>query len=112
VGSPAVGDIVLVKFPFSDLTSTKVRPALILSTAEFDDYILCQITSSAYTSKKFVKITDNNIDGPGLHRNESFIRPDKIFTADKTLIKSTLGRLDKKSRKKVHDKLDKLFIEL
>lgn len=112
MGSPTVGDIVLVKFPFSDLTSTKVRPALVLSTAEFGDYILCQITSSAYASKEFVKITDRNIKGLGLHRSESFVRPDKIFTADNTLIKSILGRLDNKSRKTVHSRISKLFSKL
>lgn len=39
------GDVVVVPFPFSDLTSAKRRPALILAELEGDDRILCQITS-------------------------------------------------------------------
>ncbi|WP_242716914.1 hypothetical protein [Microcoleus vaginatus] len=39
------GDVVVVPFPFSDLTQAKRRPALILATLEGKDLILCQITS-------------------------------------------------------------------
>ncbi len=39
------GDVVVVPFPFSDLTEAKRRPALIVSVLRGDDVILCQITS-------------------------------------------------------------------
>ena len=39
------GDIVVVPFPFSDLTNAKRRPAFVLSVLPGDDIILCQITS-------------------------------------------------------------------
>ena len=39
------GDVVVIPFPFSDLTQTKRRPALVISVLEGDDIILCQITS-------------------------------------------------------------------
>lgn len=39
------GDVVVVPFPFSDLTQAKWRPALVISALEGDDLILCQITS-------------------------------------------------------------------
>jgi len=39
------GDVVVVPFPFSDLTQSKRRPALVVSKLEGDDIILCQITS-------------------------------------------------------------------
>ena len=39
------GDVVVVPFPFSDLTQAKRRPALVIATLEGDDLILCQITS-------------------------------------------------------------------
>ncbi len=39
------GGVVVVPFPFSDLTQTKRRPALVIAELEGDDIILCQITS-------------------------------------------------------------------
>jgi len=42
------GDVVVIPFPFSDLTQTKRRPALVISTLEGDDVILCQITSQTF----------------------------------------------------------------
>ncbi len=39
------GDVVVVPFPFSDLTQAKRRPALVIATLAGDDLILCQITS-------------------------------------------------------------------
>lgn len=39
------GDVVVVPFPFSDLTQAKRRPALVVSSLKDDDLILCQITS-------------------------------------------------------------------
>ena len=39
------GDVVVVPFPFSDLSQAKRRPALVISVLEGDDLILCQITS-------------------------------------------------------------------
>jgi len=40
-----VGDVVIVPFPFSDLTQTKRRPALVVAGLSGEDLILCQITS-------------------------------------------------------------------
>jgi mRNA interferase MazF len=39
------GDIVVIPFPFSDLSGSKKRPALVLANLQGDDIILCQITS-------------------------------------------------------------------
>ena len=39
------GDVVVVPFPFSDLSTSKRRPALVLADLAGDDLILCQITS-------------------------------------------------------------------
>jgi hypothetical protein len=49
VVAPAAGDVVLVPFPFSDLSAAKVRPSVCLADAGRGDWVLCQITSSPYS---------------------------------------------------------------
>jgi len=48
MGIPAIGQVVLVPFPFSDLSRTKMRPAVVLADAGRDDWILCQVTSNPW----------------------------------------------------------------
>ena len=48
VVTPAVGSVVLVPFPFSDLSEAKLRPAVALADAGRDDWILCQVTTNPY----------------------------------------------------------------
>lgn len=43
------GDVVVIPFPFTDLSGTKRRPALVLADLPGDDIILCQITSQQTT---------------------------------------------------------------
>ncbi len=56
--SPSEGAVVLVRFPFSDLSEFKLRPALVLASAGQGDWILCQITSSSYGDPKAIQIAD------------------------------------------------------
>ena len=44
MAKPLKGDVIVVPFPFSDLTQSKRRPALVVAQLEGDDLILCQIT--------------------------------------------------------------------
>lgn len=46
--SPSAGAVVLVTFPFSDLSQSKLRPAVVLAKAGKSDWVLCQITSNVY----------------------------------------------------------------
>ena len=41
------GDVVVLPFPFSDLSKSKKRPSLVVSNLVGDDLILCQITSES-----------------------------------------------------------------
>ncbi len=49
MGGLRAGLVVLVRFPFSDLSTSKLRPALILASAGGTDWVLCQITSNPYS---------------------------------------------------------------
>ena len=104
----AVGSVVLVSFPFSDLKGQKVRPALVLAKVEFNNLILCQITSKPYSSKTSIKIGTDDFASGGLPI-VSFVRPDKLFTADKTIIRSIAGNLKKSVNSKILGKVCTLF---
>lgn len=90
-----VGSVVLVAFPFSNLKGKKIRPALILAKVEFDNLILCQITSKPYSSNSAIKIDSTDFVKGGLPV-VSYVRPDKLFTADSTIIENIAGKLEKK----------------
>ena len=85
-------DLVLVKFPFSDLSSAKLRPALVLASVGPEDIILAQITSQGYKDQNTVKIDDMDLNAGILHQT-SYIRPSKVFTAHRDLIYSKLALL-------------------
>ena len=89
---PTVGSVVLVPFPFSDLSEAKLRPALALADSGRDDWILCQITSNPYADPRAVEITDADFDAGSL-RVTSYARPGKLFTASSSLMVSQVGNL-------------------
>jgi mRNA interferase MazF len=86
------GDIVIVPFPFSDLSQSKRRPALVIANLTGDDLILCQITSQAITDSYVVSLNNNDFETGSLNR-PSNIRPNRIFTADQSIIVSVAGHL-------------------
>jgi mRNA interferase MazF len=56
VVTPAAGAVVLVRFPFSDLSQTKLRPAVVLAEAGRGDWVLGQVTSKAYGDTRAIKL--------------------------------------------------------
>ena len=83
--TPSAGAIVLVPFPFSDLSRSKLRPAVVLAKAGRGDWILCQITSNPYADPRAVPLCDNDFLEGSL-RIASYARPAKLFTANCELI--------------------------
>lgn len=82
----AAGTVALVAFPFSDLSQSKHRPALVLAAAGRADFILCQITSNPYADPKAVELTDDDFIEGSLQR-VSYARPTKLFTAHQSLMR-------------------------
>ncbi len=89
------GKIILVPFPFTDLTSVKIRPAVILSKQEkrAPDVIICFITSKQ-KEKHSVSVLKKDAKKSGL-KVDSWIRCDKIATLDKKIVLGELGALSK-----------------
>lgn len=104
----AVGSVVSVNFPYSNLKGQKIRPALVLANVEFDNLILCQITSRSYTSKTAIKIDSKDFEEGSLPVT-SFVRPDKLFTSDPEIIKSVIGKLSPKIKTKIIKSVRKIF---
>lgn len=88
----SVADIVFVSFPFSDLSNTKLRPALVLAYAQREDWILCQITSKSYNDHIAISIQDDDFE-TGTLNCVSYVRPSKLFTANAQLIKKNVATL-------------------
>ena len=82
----------VVPFPFSDLSQAKRRPALVLAELAGDDVILCQITSRAVRDSHAVPIDQPAFAEGGLNQ-PSNVRPNRVFTADRSLILYRVGRL-------------------
>ena len=78
--APAAGKVVLVPFPFSNLSQSKLRPAIVLADAGRQDWILCQVTSKPYGDTRAVLLNDN-----GFEFNQ-------IIDAVVTLFKSSTNR--------------------
>lgn len=96
------GDIVVVPFPFSDLTTTKRRPALVIANLEGNDLILCQITSQQIKDKYAVTINDGDFKFSTLNQISN-VRPNKIFTADNRIILYSIARLKSDKMNEVID---------
>ena len=90
--APAVAQVVLIPFPFSDLSGTKLRPAVILADTGRGDWILCQITSNPYADPNAFRLESGDFEIGSL-RTISFVRPGKLFTANTTLMQDQIGRL-------------------
>ena len=91
--SPSESSVVLVKFPFSDLSSSKLRPAIVLASVGRNDWILCQVTSKPYTDPRAIQITNGDFKTGSLQRL-SYARPTKLFTANNSLMEIEVGRLN------------------
>lgn len=98
--TPSAGVVVTVLFPFSDLSSSKLRPALVLANSGRGDWILCQLTSKSYGDMSAVPIEDEDFISGSLHLT-SYARPGKIFTANESLMVTQVGKLKDDSFRKV-----------
>jgi mRNA interferase MazF len=92
MGKPIAGDIVIVPFPQTDLKPGKLRPALVLVDLPGDDLILCQITSQARSDGFSISLDASDI-ARGSLPVASFIRPNRLFTVDQTVIVRVAGRV-------------------
>ena len=102
-------DIVLVPFPFTDLTATKVRPALVVSAdPQGSDLTLAFVSSVIPTSTGAGDVVLNEDDpafpGSGLKR-ASVLRMSKLVTLNRSLVARRLGGITRDVQVRVDESL-------
>lgn len=77
--------VVVIPFPFSDLSASKLRPAIVLADAGRGDWLLCQVTSKPFTDPAAIRLTPAQLTQGALNAI-SYVRPLKLFTASTSLV--------------------------
>ena len=90
-------DIVLVPFPFSDLSDQKVRPVLILSNDAYNrqsvDVVVCGLTTNLSPVPYSITIEVTDVEQPGTLRHKSRIKADTIASLEQTILIKQIARL-------------------
>ncbi len=102
------GTVVIINFPFSDLSAVKKRPALIVADLGNDDVILAQITSIANKNVYAIELKSEDFS-EGFLIKTSFVRPNKLLIADKRIFLQVVGKLNDNKLEKVIDKIHEFF---
>ena len=105
---PVKGDVVVVPFPFSDLSASKKRPALVIAVLTGNDAILCQITSKARFDSYSLALADTHFE-KGRLNVPSRIRPNRLFTADESIILYKAGSLREVKINEVEEELFRII---
>lgn len=101
-------DVIVIPFPFSDLSQSKRRPALVIAASGPEDFILCQITSKTVRDGLEVSIDDADFRDGSL-KQPSNVRPNRLFTADRRIMLYKVGALTPSAMERVTDRLVSLI---
>ena len=104
------GEIILIPFPFSDLTGSKKRPAIIISNSKLkgDDFICSLITSNSPKQGLLIRNQDFTHDKLPF---KSWVKPERIFTIDKRIIIKKLAKVNSEFYLKLEKEISK-FIQV
>ncbi|MFQ5717367.1 MAG: type II toxin-antitoxin system PemK/MazF family toxin [Nitrospinales bacterium] len=98
------GDIVIVPFPFSDLTQAKRRPALVIANPVGNDLILCPVTTKNKKDTYAISLNSDDFSSGAL-KHSGYIRANILFTAEIKIILKRVGNLNKDKLTEVVDKV-------
>ena len=99
------GDIVLLKFPFTDTKTYKKRPALVINDFNDGDIIVCRITSQMHHSPYDINVDEWEKSGLKL---PSVIRVHKLATLEKDMVEVVVGKIDNSLKEMVQTIFSKL----
>lgn len=110
---PNQGDIVLIPIPFTDLSSNKRRPVIIISNDDYNqtaaDVVVVAMTSTPVTNGYSFTITAGDLIQGTLNRPGT-VRVDKIYTLEQSLIVKTFGRVNVRILARIHTVLQALTV--
>jgi mRNA interferase MazF len=104
----AKGDIVLITFPFTDLSGSKLRPAVVLASNNSDLTVSFITTQTGWQEPTDVSLIPTPANGL---RKQSLVRTNKIATLDKALAKGLLGKLSQTEVIELNTKL-KILLQI
>ena len=106
------GDLVLVPFPYTDLTATKRRPALVLSRGEYNragpDIIVCAVTSRVDNTANSVLIDPSDVEEGSLPCT-SRVKVGKVASLARSVVIRRMGRVDASTLRRVVREFRALF---
>ena len=98
------GEIVVTPFPFSDLSSSIKRPALVVADLKGNDLILCQITSKHHLDPYQIELNKDDLS-TGKLSIKSFIKPSILFTLRSSIILYKIGKIKTEKIKETENKI-------
>lgn len=108
MGKPVAGEVVILPFPQTDLQVGKRRPALVVADLTGDDLVLCQITSQAHSDGYSVPLLATDF-AHGRLTVDSFIRPNRLFTVEQSVILYTAAKVKDAKLTEVRVRIRLLF---
>lgn len=100
MGTLGRASVVVIPFPFSDLSGTKLRPAILLAEAEHNDWLCCQITRNPLSDPEAVRLTNKSLRQGSLVAPVSYARPFKLFAVNEAVIFKHVATLKDEATKR------------
>lgn len=87
-----VGDVVMIVFPYTDLSNSKLRPVVLMTHPDRDgDFIAAAVTSQAGHHSS-VPLSNADL-ATGSLKKDSYIRADKLFTLHTSIVRRNVGQV-------------------
>ncbi len=108
---PKQGDILLIPIPFSDLSSQKRRPVIVISNDQYNtktgDVVVVAMTSNPQVTDYSFSITSSDLVTGALNR-PGRVRVDKIYTLSQTIVVKTFGQVNRVTIDRIRGSLQEL----
>ena len=104
------GEIILVAYPFTDLSQQKVRPALVLHDQEEEDILINPISTTVNSYRDDVVLQENDNEENPLPV-ESCVRWKKLFTLHHSLILKKFSKVTKQTLTSIQKKISTFILQ-